>query len=36
LTPNKYLKVTIKGQNVRRWEEVPKEEVPEKAMQFFN
>ena len=33
LTPNKYLKVTIKGQDVRRWEEIPKEAVPEKAME---
>ncbi|WP_270311737.1 YxeA family protein [Vagococcus fluvialis] len=33
LTPNKYLKVTIKGQDVRRWEEIPKKEVPEKAIE---
>lgn len=32
LAPNKYLKVTIKGQDVRRWEEIEKAKVPEKAL----
>lgn len=32
LTPNKFLKVTTKGQDVRRWEEIEKSEVPEKAL----
>lgn len=32
LTPNKYLKITTKGQDVRRWAEVERSEVPEKAL----
>ncbi|MEG0550696.1 MAG: YxeA family protein [Vagococcus sp.] len=32
LSPNKYLKVTTKGQDVRRWAEVEKSEVPEKTL----
>lgn len=35
LTPNKYLKVTTKGQDVRRWEEISKEEVPKKAIELL-
>ena len=36
LTPNKYLKLTIKGQDVRKWEEVSPKEVPEKSLQKLN
>ena len=36
LTPDKYLKVKTKGQDVRKWEEVTKEEVPEKALDHLN
>ena len=36
LTPNKYLKITNKGQDVRKWEEVSEEEVPKKALEKLN
>lgn len=36
LTPNKYLKVTNKGQNVRKWEEVSEKEVPKEALEQLN
>lgn len=31
LTPGKYLKLTVKGQNVMFWEEIDKEDLPEKV-----
>ena len=36
LMPNKYLKITTKGQDVRKWEEVEKSEVPKKAIEELN
>lgn len=33
LTPNKYLRLTTKGQDVRHWEEVDQKEVPKEALE---
>lgn len=32
LKPNKFLKLKIKGQNVREWEEVTKKELPKRVL----
>ncbi|MBP1040771.1 YxeA family protein [Vagococcus sp. BWB3-3] len=36
MTPDKYLKLLIKGQNVRTFEEVQPESIPEKAFDQLN